>query len=272
MIKLFGSLLKASESIFPRPQDKFLLALLTCIGVLISISELGMVKIFTSIVVEERPATSGPLALIVFFLLVSIFARFSQYFQRTRRIRIFGKSISATNFKHKENPWNYALAMEISNIFSHTVQISIVIVFLGFVTIEFGLLTFLAVLLITTIYGRLFKNQEKFQKRAYQSRFKKEEISVESKVFARVQSGELGALAAGLMSILLIMLLLVGHQMEIISTPGAVICFFGTRLLGTNFSSLASAVMRYARALVNSSISTLNDTRNSPNHETLEEW
>lgn len=272
MIHLFRSLARASQAIFPRFGDKLLLALLTFVGALISISELGIAKIFTEIVVDERPATLAPMALIVTFLILSLLARLSHYYQRTQRVRIFSKSIQATTFKNKENSWNYSLAMEISNIFSHLFQTLIIITFLIYLSVEIGLLTFLAVVFILVVFGALFTKQEEFQKQAFRAKFINEKISTELRVFSRVKSGELGGLVAGVIAVLLLLLLLVGHELNLITTTGAVISFFAIRLLGTNLNSLSSSVMRYARALVNSSISTLKDTENSSKDEKLREW
>ena len=272
MTHFFKVLLNSSGAIFPRARDKLLLTLLTFAGALISISELGIAKIFTEIVVEERPATFGPIALITLFLMLSLAARLSHYFQRTKRIQIFSKSIYATNFKNKENSWDYSLAMEISNIFSHLLQVFIVIFFIIYLSSEVGFVTLLAVFTIFIVYGRLFTRQEEFQKNAFRSKFLKEVISTESRVFSRVKSGELGSLISGLIAILLLLVLLIGHELSLISTAGSIVSFFAIRLLGTNLNSLSSSTMRFARALVNSSISTVKDTKNSPKNEILREW
>lgn len=272
MTHFFKVLLNSSGAIFPRARDKLLLTLLTFAGALISISELGIAKIFTEIVVEERPATFGPIALITLFLMLSLAARLSHYFQRTKRIQIFSKSIYATNFKNKENSWDYSLAMEISNIFSHLLQVFIVIFFIIYLSSEVGFVTLLAVFTIFIVYGRLFTRQEEFQKNAFRSKFLKDVISTESRVFSRVKSGELGSLISGLIAILLLLVLLIGHELSLISTAGSIVSFFAIRLLGTNLNSLSSSTMRFARALVNSSISTVKDTKNSPKNEILREW
>lgn len=252
--------------------DKSLLALLTLAGVLTSISELGIAKIFTGIVVEGKPATFGPIVLIILFLVLSLVARLSHYYQRTQRIRIVSKSIYATNFKNKENSWDYSLAIEISNIFSHLLQVCIVIIFLIYISLEVGLVTLFAGIIIIGILGRLFTNQEEFQKNALRSKFLKIVNSTEARVFSRVKSGELGSLIAGLITVALLLFLLIGHASNLISTAGTIVSFFAIRLLGTNFNSLSSSLMRFARALVNSSISTVKDTRNSPRNESLGEW
>lgn len=133
-------------------------------------------------------------------------------------------------------------------------------------------MTLVAVLFILVVFGTLFTKQEDFQKQAFRAKFIKKKISTESRVFSRVKSGELGALVAGVIAVVLLLLLLIGHELNLISTAGAVISFFAIRLLGTNLNSLSSSIMRYARALVNSSISTLKDAENSSKDERLREW
>jgi hypothetical protein len=130
----------------------------------------------------------------------------------------------------------------------------------------------LATILSLAVLGGLFVKQEDFQKNTFRAKFIKESVSAETRVFSRVKSGELGALVSGLISVVLVILLLIGHELNLISTSGAVLSFFAIRLLGSNLNSLSLAMMRYARALVSSSISTVKDTKNSPRTETLEGW
>ena len=249
-----------------------MLAALTCFGALISISELGIAMIFTRIVVEDSPATFAPLALVGVFFVLSMLARLSHYYQRTQRVRVFSKSIHATNFKNKENSWDYSLAIEISNILSYLSQVLIIISFLTHLSLQTGFVTLLATILSLAVLGGLFVKQEDFQKNTFRAKFIKESVSAETRVFSRVKSGELGALVSGLISVVLVILLLIGHELNLISTSGAVLSFFAIRLLGSNLNSLSLAMMRYARALVSSSISTVKDTKNSPRTETLEGW
>ena len=260
------------SQLFPRAQDKYLLLAFTFLGSLVSIAELGIAKIFTDIVVGGKRATLAPIFLIVLFVLLSLIARFSHYFQRTQRVKIFSKSILATDLKNKENSWNYSLAMEISNIASHILQIIIVAIFIITQSRLVALGILVAVILILIVQGKLFEQQELFQRKSFQAKFRKEEIPVELKVFTRVKGGEIGALISGVISIGLLLLLIVGHSANLVGTSVAIISFFAVRLLGTNFNSLSSAIMRFARALVNSSISTVKDTKNSPRSENLEEW
>lgn len=272
MINFFSSLTKSSRAIFPRLKDKLLLAVLIGAGALISISELGIALMFTEIVIEKRLEVFSQFALIAGFLILSLLARLSHYYQRTQRVRMFSKAIHATSFRNKENSWDYSLAMEIFNIYSHTLQVLIIIVFLTYISFETGLVTLFATFFVMAVLGALFIKQEDFQKQAFRSKFINEKISTESRVFSRVKSGEIGALVAGVVSVALLLLLLIGHVLNLISTADAVVTFFSIRLLGTNLSSISSASMRYARALINSSISSVKDTKNSLRAESLREW
>lgn len=272
-MKTLASLLRSSiVRLFPRAQDRYRLIAFTCLGSLVSIAELGIAKIFTDIVVGGKRATLAPIFLIIIFVLLSLIARLSHYFQRTQRVKIFSKSILATDLKNKDNSWNYSLAMEISNITSHLLQIAIVAIFLMKLSLAVGAAVLVAIGVNLLVQGKLFEQQELFQRKSFQAKFRREEIPVELKVFTRVKGGEVGALISGIVSVGLLLFLIVGHATALVSSSVAIISFFAVRLLGTNFNSLSSSIMRFARALVNSSISTVKDTKNSPSSESLEEW
>jgi predicted lipid-binding transport protein (Tim44 family) len=272
LIKLVSLLVSSIARLFPRAQDKYLLFAFTFLGSLVSIAELGIAKIFTDIVVGGRRATFTPLFLIIVFVVLSLIARFSHYFQRTQRVKIFSKSILATDLKNKDNSWNYSLAMEISNIASHLLQIVIVTIFIANQSLAVGMAVFLAIIVNLIVQGKLFEKQELFQRQTFQAKFRREEIPVELRVFNRVKGGEVGTLISGIVSIGLLLFLIVGHSAAIVSSSVAIISFFAVRLLATNFNSLSSSIMRFARALVNSSLSTVKDTKNSPRSEKVVEW
>lgn len=272
MISLFRSIFRASNRIFPNSNSRILLFILTSLGALVSISELGIAKIFTEIVVGGKRTSMGPITLLIVFLLLSLVARLSHYYQRTQRIKVFGKAILATNLRHKENSWNYSLAMEISNIYSHLLQLFIVSIFLCSLSIFVGVTTITGIILILRFQGRLFAKQEEFQRQALRSKFSTEVMPVETKLFVRIRGGEIGALTSGVVSIALLMLLIFAHHETLISSSAAIISFFGIRLMGNNCNSLASAFMRFARALVNSSVSPIKVTKSSSRAESVEEW
>lgn len=272
MIYLARTLTSSVAGIFAGRRDKFQLAFLTFSASIISISELGIAKIFTEIVVKIDKANSFPYHLTTAFITLSVLARISHYFQRTKRVNILDRIIKRSNLKNSENSWNLSLAIEIANILGFLFQILIIQIFLVMLSKKFAALILLSSIMTILVFNYLAKKQEEFQIEVFRSRFNKKVVSSHSKIFERVRGGELGALVSGAIAIISLVLLIWIHQLNWISTSNAIVSFFAVRMLASNLNSLSSSLMRHARAKVNSSISTVNVTNNSPKHGNLEGW
>ena len=114
----------------------------------------------------------------------------------------------------------------------------------------------------------LFRSQREILKAKYKST----SVPVETRLFTRIRSGEMGVLFAGIVSIVLLVMLVLVYSHGLISSANSIITFFGIRLIATNLNSLSSSTMRFARALVNSSVSTVKVTESSSNIENLMGW
>lgn len=253
-------------------RDKCALLLLTISASIISISELGIAKVFTEIVVKINRSEGFPILLTFVFVSFSVSARIGHYFQRTRRINILDKIIKRSNLKNIDNSWNLSLAIELANIISFILQILIIQIFLVTLSFQFAILSLVSTIFIFWVFDRLASKQEEFQKQVFRSRYNRKNISSYSKIFERVRGGELGGLVSGAITVGLLVALIAFHQLELISTPNAIVAFFAVRMLASNLNSLASSLMRQARAVVNSSISTVNVTNNSPEKGSLGGW
>lgn len=265
-------MIHSTDSLFPNFRYKFFLTLLISFGALVSVAELGLAKIFTDIVLNGRSTSNISIAMIIFFVLLSVIARLSHYFQRTKRIKFLSESISATSLRYKENSWNHSLAIEIINILTHILQVLVVIFFLASLSFLMGLITLGGLISVMGLQGNLYVNQERFQREISKAKYKSISVPVEIRLFTRIRSGEMGVLYAGIVSIVLLVMLVIIHSHGLISSANSIITFFGIRLIATNLNSLSSSTMRFARALVNSSVSTANVTQSSSNIETLTEW
>ena len=272
MIQFFKSVIKSTHSLFPNFRYKFFLVLLISFGALVSVAELGLAKIFTDIVLNGRAANKISISMIILFVLLSLIARLSHYFQRTKRIIVLSESISATSLRYKENSWNHSLAIEIINILTHLLQVLVVLLFLTSLSFSMGLITLGGLMAVLWLQGNLYVNQERFQRQISKAKYKSISVSIETRLFTRIRSAEIGVLFAGIVSIALLVMLVLVHAHGLISSANSIITFFGIRLIATNLNSLSSSTMRFARALVNSSVSTVNVTQSSSNIETLREW
>jgi hypothetical protein len=201
----------------------------------IAISELGIAKIFTEVIFSLDGEGGFPTLLIALFVCLSVTARIGHYFQRTKRISILDTALKRSKIANLDNSWNLSLSVEIANIMGYVLQILIVVAFLMTLSWSFGLLV----------------------------------VSSSERILTRVRGGEIGALFSGFIAVASLVALMFFHQTNLISTSNTVLAFFAVRMLFSNLNSLSSALMRHARALVNSSISTVNVTKNSSPDESL---
>jgi hypothetical protein len=270
-VKHLSKTLKSSlRNLFPTRKDKSQFFILTVSTSSIAIMELGIAKIFSEIIVNKSETNSDLFILIGLFVFLSVLAKALTYFQRTRRISIFSNALGEEEGERNKNSWNLSLSLEFSNIIGHFFQLLLVFLFITFLSLEFSLIILIAVLLMLFVFGELFQRQEKFQEKVFKTRFTRYKVSGKNRVLARVKSGEIGSLVAGMVTLIVLLLLILFHSLDLISTADAIVSFFAVRLIGTNLTSLSQSLMRYTRALVYSSFGIGRLTSSSPNDEILD--
>ena len=257
------------KRLFVGRNEKLMLLALTFSSSVIAISELGIAKIFTEVIFSLDGEGGFPTLLIALFVCLSVTARIGHYFQRTKRISILDIALKRSKIANLDNSWNLSLSVEIANIMGYLLQILIVVAFLMTLSWSFGLLVVSAVVVTLLIFSALFKKQESFQKNLFRAKYQKREVASSERILTRVRGGEIGALFSGFIAVASLVALMFFHQTNLISTSNTVLAFFAVRMLFSNLNSLSSALMRHARALVNSSISTVNVTKNSSPDESL---
>jgi len=271
MKHLGRSLAVSLKNLFPTNKDKASFFLLAIVGSVISILELGIAKIFSEIVVTKNSSESKIVWLIITFVLLSLSAKSATYFQRTKRISIFSEALGEEEGR-KNNSWNLSLSMEFSNTVGHLLQLLLILSFVTFLSPKFGLVIFLGIITSLFIFNHLLQRQVIFQEKIFKTRFTKYNVTSKNRVLSRVKSSEIGSFISGIITLIMIMILIFLHLQDMISTADSIVSFFAIRMIGTNMSSLSSSLMRYARALVNSSFGSARLTRSSPADDTLEEW
>ena len=254
MKPLVSKLIFILRQLLPDMRDKRRFVLFTTIASSSAVLELGIAKLFSEIVTGEQEQLRNIILLVFVFLSLSVIAKIGVYFQKTRRIEVFSEAQYDQKKTQKGNSWNISLGIESSNVTNHLVQIVMIVLFITSLSPLFGLITSLNVLIIISVLNSLFVKQERFQRKILVASYRKEVIDNGQKISSRVKSGEIGALLANFAMILNLVLLVALHSMDWISTPDTIVCFFAIRLLGTNLSSLSSSLMRFARAMVSSSL------------------
>ena len=236
----------------------------------ISILELGLAKIFSEIILSTNGTGKNLLPLIALFVLLSIIAKLIVFAQKTRRIRLFSEALGNENNAKNSNAWNLTLSLEFSNIFGHLLQISLVSFFVFFLSPKFGAIILASSIFSIFILSNLSRKQEQHQTKFFKTRYTKYKVSSKTRVLTRVKSAEIGALSTGIISLATLIVLIIFHHQNLLTTADSIVIFFAIRLLGSNLSALSSSLMRYARALVYSSFGMGRLTQNSLASETLE--
>ena len=238
----------------------------------ISISELGIAKVFTEVIFQIDSSKQFPYLLTALFVGFTVMARIAHYFQRVKRIAVLDKIIGNSQLKNADNSWNLSLAIEVANILGCALQILIISIFLATLSIYFGLLILGCIVIAGIVLSLLYGKQEIFQRNIFQSHFRKQSIPAGARTLVRVRGGEIGSLVTGTIMVGTLIALIAFHHQGWVTTPNAVISFFAVRMIGANLNSLATGLMRHARALVNSSLSTVRVTKNSPPDGSVTLW
>ena len=267
---LTNSLAVSLRNLFPSRKNKINFLFLTIAASVISILELGIAKIFSEIVITNK-TSEGKIAWLIFaFIFLSLSAKGAIFLQRTKRVNIFSEALGEEKGERNKNSWNLSLSMEFSNIISHLFQMLLILLFISFLSLKFGLVILIGIGISLIIFNQLLQSQENFQIKIFKTRFTKYSITSKHRVLARVRSSEIGSLLSGIISLLMIITLIIIHLQGMISTADTIVSFLAIRMLGTNMSSLSSSLMRYARALVYSSFGSAHLTQSSLADETFE--
>jgi hypothetical protein len=98
----------------------------------------------------------------------------------------------------------------------------------------------------------LFSSQIDAQRGFVTARKNKEQITNAVRIGTRIKSGEIGILISGIAMLILLGVLIYLSYIGGISTSNTIVLFFGLKMQNSNFSNIATALMRFARARTNS--------------------
>lgn len=255
MLLVVKEVLYAIKILFTTTKDRVILLSLVLIAAIISVSELAVTKIFTKIISHENHMSKIHLIILVvgFFLFFGI-TKSGHFLQRIYKITFFEKAFKESSDEipaAKEN-WRWSLAFELTNILSTCTQLGVIILFFSYLSWEFALVNFVAVLAIFQFYGKLFRKQLDAQRGFVIARKNKEQVTNAVRIGTRVKSGEIGVLVSGIATLILLGVLIYLSYIGGISTSNTIVFFFGLKMQNSNFSNISTALMRFARARTNS--------------------
>lgn len=255
MIKMFGILFSSSKLLVPKGKYRWQLILLVMIAAAIPVTELLVAKLFTDLIVAgaNRPVAEIVLSVILFSLLFAS-TRVANYLQKTYRVKFFDKAFGADEREKNKytESWEWAMALEIVNVWSFLTQLLVIALFFLTLDLGFALLNLLFIALVLQVMGVLFVRQFKKQRSYVHKKRAKEEVTPAERLGTRIQQAELGTLLASFGIVILFAVLIYLGITGAISLANTIVLFLGLRLQNTTFSSVSSALMRFARAKANS--------------------
>ena len=241
--------------IFPTRKLRLILVSLVLIAAFVSVSELAVAKLFTSIILKEDSMDKSTLILlVVLFFIFFALTRTGQFFQRIYRLRVFDKAfqVSDEELSYSKENWRWSLAIELSTVLSTLTQMGAVMVLFIYFNPIFALLNAVVVLVTIAILGRLFEKQIKAQRGFVQARKRKDPVANSIRVSTRIKMGEFGILIAGISMIVLLGALLYFNYVGEIEAGNVVVLFLGLRMQNSNLSGISTGLMRFARARTHS--------------------
>ena len=255
MRTIFTQLRSTFLQLFPTRKLRLILVSLVLIAAFVSVSELAVAKLFTSIILKEDSMDKNTLILlVVLFFIFFTLTRTGQFFQRIYRLRVFDKAfqVSEEELSYNKDNWRWSLAIELSTVLSTLTQMGAVMLLFIYFNPIFALFNAVVVLTTIAILGRLFEKQIEAQRGFVQARKLKNPVANSIRVSTRIKMGEFGILIAGISMIVLLGALLYFNYVGEIEAGNVVVLFLGLRMQNSNLSGISTGLMRFARARTHS--------------------
>lgn len=254
MKKLAQELWQSARLLVPA-KYRYPLILLILVAAAIPVTELLVAKLFTDLVVNGAKKGLGEIIInLVIFGLLFVATRVANYIQKTYRVRFFDKAFGADKREKTSQgeSWEWAMALELVNVLSFMLQAFVIAAFLFVLNQIMGGITLVIILILLQVMGRIFTFQLKVQRDFVEKRRAKENVTPAERLGSRIKSAEFATLLGSFFIVALMVLLVIFSIDGIVSLSSTIVFFLGLRLMNTTFSSISSALMRFARAKANS--------------------
>lgn len=255
MKSIVGELSRATKLLIPTNKLRAQLFLLVLIAAAIPVSELLVAKLFADLVIEGAARSIAEnLISIGIFAGLFVTTRVANYLQKTYRVRFFDKSFDADDRERtlSKESWEWALALEMVNVFTFFTQLLVIVVFFFALSPWFALGNLVLIAIVIQIMGGQFKKQLRTQAEFVAKRKNKEKVSPAERLGSRIQSAELATLLSSVAVVIMLAVLVFMSIEGVVTVANAIVLFLGMRLQNTSFASLSSGLMRFARARANS--------------------
>ena len=255
MITLVSQFRSAMADLFRTRRDQFIVAGLVSFGALVSAAELLSAQLFSNIIIPDTGVTrttNDTIVLAVVFLVVFGGLRVINYGQSLYRVNVFEKAFQGNSASRAGESWRWATAMELTSILTMGARIVVITAALFFLSPLFGIANLLIALGIIQVFGISLRRQFVTQQGFRDQQEAKDPASSADKVRARIKAGELASLIASVGVMILMAALIALTVLGDISAGAALVSFLAVRMIGQMYSGIASGLMRFARARVNS--------------------
>jgi len=255
MKKLAQELWQSARLLVPTNKFRAQLILLVLIAAAIPVTELLVAKLFTDLVIDgaNKPLSAIIINLAIFGVLF-LATRIANYLQKTYRVKFFDRAFGADKREKTSQgeSWEWAMALELVNVLSFMVQAFVITAFFFFLNPLVASVTLVMILILLQVLGKIFSYQLLTQRGFVEKKRAKEVVTPAERLGSRIKSAEFATLLGSVFIVILMVLLVVFSLQGVISLSSTIVFFLGLRLMNTTFSSISSALMRFARAKANS--------------------
>ena len=235
--------------LFPHGRFRWILIALSFVAAAISVSELLVMKFFSTLVLHEGDFDRELLIWAVAgFFVFFVVTRAGQFFQRNYRVKALEKAFSRTTRERstKEENREWAMAFELTNVVSYGTQLVAILGFFFILNPVISLFNLLIILLILQSVGGIFKKQLAVHARLNAPEPGKK-VKPHQRHGERIRAAETGALVSGAGMLALLALLLYLSITGDITPANTLVIFLGARLQNSVFNNTSQSLMRYAR-------------------------
>ena len=259
MLFIAREMIAGFRHLFPHGRFRWVLVALSLVAAAISVSELLVMKFFSTLVLHEGDIDQQLLVLAVAgFFIFFVVTRVGQFFQRNYRVKALETAFSRAKKERstKEENREWAMAFELTNVMSYGTQLVAILGFFLILNPLMSLFNLLVILVILQSVGSIFKKQIAVHALLNTPEPGKR-VKPHQRHGARIKAAETGSLISGAGMLAILALLLYLSIQGDITPANTLVMFLGARLQNSVINNTSQSLMKYARN--NSRVSSHDD-------------
>jgi len=259
MLFIAREMIAGFRHLFPHGRFRWVLVALSLVAAAISVSELLVMKFFSTLVLHEGDFDQRLLVLaIAGFFIFFVVTRVGQFFQRNYRVKALERAFSRAKKERstKEENREWAMAFELTNVMSYGTQLVAILGFFLILNPLMSLFNLLVILVILQSVGSIFKKQIAVHALLNAPEPGKK-VKPHQRHGARIKAAETGSLISGAGMLAILALLLYLSIQGDITPANTLVMFLGARLQNSVINNTSQSLMKYARN--NSRVSSHDD-------------